>query len=469
MIFFLKKTYSIKFNFSSLNADYIKTELTFLNRLKIIQGKERRASILIFENQNLQTLFDWRMRKIKLKMKSGFIQIYNNILLCASEIKMAIDTVDRPENSSDLIQNNGGKNKCSKSSIETSFHVWSHESCAIRWKDVNPEQQQKYNAYIIQYVAIKSSQKLDDEMLLERDSCSSYGWQQVYVKLEDWKSITGDELEFNLTGLSQFTNYAFTVQTYQYGETILTLDQNAENDGAISPVKTFRTDLYAPSRVKNLKTLSKTASSIQIQWEIRENEVDAIEYFYIDVVEKPFNINFIDLRDFCANPLDPNEYQLINVYDDTDNDDEGNDNNLTCCEKCCEFDKGRKESRKKLNNEFDEALVKFSEKVPRKSLEPTYRIKKFPNYVKRINIDPTKRNYTISDLNSTSPYLFFVHACGDGSKCSTYSLISETTERNTSDPYDKVQLIPMSFVFESQQFHVYFGSLLNKTFIFDGY
>lgn len=406
---------------------------------------------------------------MNLKLKNGSIQIYNNILLCASEIKMTVDLVERQENSSDLIQNNGGKNKCSKNSIETSHHVWSHESCAIRWKHANSKQQQKFNAYIIQYVAVKSSQKLDDEMLLERDSCSSYGWQQAYVEVGVNKTISlpnGQlQLELNLTGLSQFTSYAFTVQTYQYGET--TSDQNGENDGAISTVKTFRTDLYVPSRVKSLKSLSKTSSSIQIQWEVLENEVDAIKYFQVDVVAKPFNVSLIDRRDFCANPIDPNEYQLINVYEDSA-DDDGPENKQSCCEKCCEFDKERKEIRKKMNNDFEDALVKFSENVTRENLAPSNQIKKMPNFFDRFGVEAGERNFTVTGLSSTTPYLFFIHVCADGMKCSTAQIITETTERNPNEPYDKVQLEPASYVFESQHFHVHFdepkvknGAILN--------
>jgi hypothetical protein len=401
---------------------------------------------------------------MNLKLKSGYIQIYNNILLCASEIKKTVDIIERTGNYTDLIQNNGGKNKCSKDSIETSYHVWSPFDCAIRWRDVNSKKQQKFNAYIIQYVAVNL--KSTENLLLERDSCSSYGWKQAFVKLEDWKSTANGFLEYNLTELSQFTNYAFTVQTYQYGET--TLDQNAENDGAISSVKTFRTDLFSPSRVKNLKVLNKTPSSVQIQWDVYENEIDAIQFFYVEVVGKPFNLTLIDQRDFCKNPIDPNEYQLIEVYEDGDYDDEGSENNQTCCEKCCEFDKERKETRKKLNTDFDDALIKLSEKVPRKSLEPGSQIRKLPNYVNRFDIEPNRRNFTIVGLNSTTPYLFFLNVCSDALKCSTYSLVSETTERNISDPYDKVQLKPASYVFESQHFHVYFdepkvknGEILN--------
>lgn len=289
-------------------------------------------------------------------------------------------------------------------------------------------------------------------MLFERDSCSSYGWQQFYVNFGDWKIKSDGQLEFNLTGLTQFTNYAYTVQTYQYGET--SLYQNNDNEGAISAVKIFRTDLLAPSRVKNLKVIKKTPSSIQLQWEVLENEVDAIKHFLVDIITKPFSTAAIDQRNFCANPIDISEYQLIEVYDEEETVDVTKD--LTCCEQCCKFDKDRKEIRKKTNNDFEEALINFSDEVSRNSWEPSFKIKMLPDFLDRLEIEPQRRNYTIKELNSTTPYLFYVHACSNSLKCSTYSLVSETTDRNSSDTYDKVHIKPMSLVFEIDHFHVYF-------------
>lgn len=337
------------------------TDLTFFNNLKVVQGKEDRPSIIIFKNQNLQTLLDWKTRgDVNLKLKSGSLQIHNNILLCAGEVKMTVDHIERRESSSDLILNNGGKNKCSKNLIETSHHVWSHDSCAIRWKHANASQAHKFNSYIVQFVPVKPSQTLDDEKLWERDSCSSYGWQQSYIEF-DVINLSNDQLELNLTGLLQFTNYAFTVQTYSYGET--TFDQNAKHEeGAMSTVKIFRTDLYAPSRVESLKALSKTSSSIQIQWEVTENQVDAIKHFLIDVVANPFNVTLLDRRNFCKNPIDPNEYQLIDVYEDDGEDDELETQEM-CCEKCCKFDLERKEVRKKTKNEFEDSLQTLQEQT----------------------------------------------------------------------------------------------------------
>ena len=146
------------------------TELTFLNRLRVITGKENRVSVLIFDNQNLQTLFR-TSGNVKLKLSIGDVQIYNNNLLCSSEIKLALDNFERPVKYTDFVNNNGVKNKCNNNSIETSYDVLGHDKVLLRWKDVNTEQQRdRFNQYVIQYVALKYSETIDDDMIIERDS-----------------------------------------------------------------------------------------------------------------------------------------------------------------------------------------------------------------------------------------------------------------------------------------------------------
>ena len=277
------------------------------------------------------------------------------------------------------------------------------------------------------------------------------------MKLEDLKRAVNGLLEFNLTGLTQVTTYAFTIQTYHYGKNE-TWGQNPENDGAISSVKTFKTDLFVPSRVKNFKVTEKSSSSIKIEWNVEESEADSIAFFYLDILAYPYNKTMIDKRDFCVNPIDSNDFRDSTVYYEVvDYDDvSDNDQNHSCCEKCCAYSEERKKTSTKTVNEFEDSLVKFSEKVSNENFEESYAIKKLKNFVDRQEIKSKSRSHTISNLNSTTSYMLFIHACRAVSKCSGYSLVFEITEKNTLDLYDKVQLRPASYVFESQHFHVYF-------------
>lgn len=438
------------------------TELTFLNRLRIVEGKKNKTSILIFENQNLQTILDWRTRgNGKLKLKNGNIQIFSNMLLCGNETKRFQDIIERSGEYSDLIHNNGGKNKCTANSIATSFYVLSHDSCAIRWSDASLKDKHTFNAFIIQYVPIMSTKFLDENMLLERDSCSSYGWQHAFVK--DLHYTYDGLLEYNLTELNQFTTYAFTVQTYQYGgnETSFQLIKNStEYDGAISQVKTFRTLLKAPSRVKNLETMRKTFNRITLQWSVAENEDPAIEFFYLDVLKRPFNVTLIDRRNYCINPIEKTESETIerfrvNQYQELIDDDQ------LCCDNCCQLNEERQVVRKQQDSDFQANLKKFSE-LPRSNLEPRVEIKKRKNFIKRVKIPTEYRNYTIDGLSPFTLYSFHLHACSSDSKCSDYELHSEMTQMNGHESFDRVELQPSSYVFEGTTFHIHFDEPTDK-------
>lgn len=407
---------------------------------------------------------------MKLKLKTGNVYIYRNILLCGNETKNFMDATERTGNHSDLISGNGEKNICAGDTIEAFSHDRTFDSSTVRWKDVNPPGSAKFNAYIIQYISIKSPQAIKDKTFFERDSCSSYGWQQALLKKEDWKySPDRRFLEFNLTGLNQFTTYAYSIQTYKYGISDTLLNET-ENDGAISPVKTFRTTLKAPTRVRNLITLKKTSSSITLQWSINENEEDAINHFYIDVVRKPFKLEVLDQRDYCKHPITQSE-TLVEIVDkmpiDEDNYD-SIDDNLPCCEKCCAYEKIRKRIRDVESSDFQTTLLKFAEKKLRKSLEPVVAIRKSENYVDRFYVNAIARHYVVENLESFTGYSFYLHACSNDFKCSDYELVSIITLKNTSESYDKVVLKPASYVFETDNFHIYFdepllanGAILN--------
>lgn len=431
------------------------TELTFLNKLRIVEGKKNKTSIHIFENQNLQTIFDWRLRgNAKLKLRNGNIQIFSNMLLCGNETRSFQDIIERSGDHTDLIQNNGAKSRCTLNSIETSFYVLSHDSCAIRWKDVKIKGTVfKFKTFIIQYVPIKSTSNLDDNILLERDSCSSYGWQHVFVKDLHYRS--DGNLEYNLTGLSQFTTYAFTVQTYQYGGNELSLEYNTEYDGAISAVNSFRTLLSVPSRVRNFGTIAKSQSKITVQWAVIENEEPAIEFFYLDVLKKPFNVTLIDRRNYCTNPIAKSEAETVDRLR-LSQYEELADNDEQCCDNCCQLkDEGQVMSDQQ-DLEFQETLAKLGDQIPRKFLEPRVRIKNNVNFVERIKIPAEHRNFTVGNLDPFTLHTFYLHACSSDIKCSEYETHSEMTQMNSHSSFDRVQLRATSYMFESRTFSVHF-------------
>lgn len=421
---------------SSSNRSTPITSLSFLNKLKIIRGaKNSPFSIRIYENQNLQSLLDWKLRAdTKLQLMSGSIQFYNNFLLCINDINMFRDHVaynSSKEKSLDLFENNGSKKSCINQLLETEARVLTHNSCTILWKDINATDNLKPNAYLIQFVSLETGSSLeDDELLVERDSCSSYSWQHIILKQSDWFINADKYLEYNLTGLQQYTTYAFAIQTYQYESADMSKLQSEIKNGA-SAVKTFKTPMNIPSKISNVRTIDKTTISITIAWDVVQNEIEALDFFYVDVVEKPDTNSFYDQRNYCLHPMV--HQQIIEIYNNRD-EDEIQDLEDTCCEECCKRRNGRKEIKiaDLPTLEFKAMLEMLQFKVERPEIGPRRKIKKMKNYVNRFKTSTINRNITIRDLSPFSPYSFYVFTCTNDAKCSDYEVHNDRTEIDES-------------------------------------
>lgn len=381
------------------------------------------------------------------------------MLLCGNETRRFQDLVERSGMFTDLIDNNAGKNKCTANTFETKAHAWSHDNCTISWNDTSLRDKFKFNSYIIQYVPIKSTKVLEDNMLFERDSCSSYGWQHAYLKLNNSQ---GGLIEYNLTGLHQFTIYAYTVQTYQYGEDEINFMQtNTENDGAISQKGTFHTLMRMPSRVKNFKTKSQTWSTIQLQWSVTDNEEAAIEFFHLDIKKKPFNVELIDRRNYCINPIRRTEAETIEKVGESESQ-ELSDDDQPCCDKCCQMDE---EEPQMSDSDFQTSLEKFGDQVPRSDFE----IDKNKGFTDTAQIKKTYRNFTIENLDPFTLYSFYLYACSGDYTCSDYELHSEMTLMNEDESYEQVNLLPSNYLYESRKFSVYFEEPTNKNGVIISY
>lgn len=175
-------------------------------------------SIRIFENQNLQSLFDWRIRDgLKLELRHGSVQINSNNMLCESEIEAFKDILiqTNPSDMQDYMSNNGNLKSCRKGNIRVFEKILSYDTVAIAWYDATQIENKDTNyGYILQYMTIDSNEEreYEDRMLFERDMCSSFGWTSKV--LEQDKIFVPNKIDFpnatmsyNLTNLKQFTSY----------------------------------------------------------------------------------------------------------------------------------------------------------------------------------------------------------------------------------------------------------------------
>ncbi len=99
------------------------TSLGFLNNLRLIQGsRNSNFSLLVYENQNLQKLFDWKDRE-KPVIVHGNVQFHNNKMLCQKEVDEFQTYALHNFTEHDLIESNGFHRFCINDQIQTKYQV----------------------------------------------------------------------------------------------------------------------------------------------------------------------------------------------------------------------------------------------------------------------------------------------------------------------------------------------------------
>lgn len=126
----------------------------------------------------------------------------------------------------------------------------------------------------------------------------SYGWQTFFVQ-----NFTIDEsntnYRTNLTNLAKFTQYAYYVKTQ-------VVYKDHENDTlnvvqGQSNIRYFQTDPDIPT-APIVDAVSKTNTSIYIEWYPAVADKELIEYWKVDVFMQPDDHKVLDSRDYCLHP-----------------------------------------------------------------------------------------------------------------------------------------------------------------------
>lgn len=376
----------------------------------------------------------------KLTITQGSVLIYNNFRLCENEVANFKKLLVGNEPRHDYMLNNGHNKKCKNDEIKTEFQVISHDKVIISWIDksiVNLTNMDDFPGYLIQFVAIEDSEKkeVDDNMLYERDICSSFGWKNALVKKED-VSVENGSYRFTLNNLTQYTTYAFTVQLYYY-ETAEAMNgySNLSSRGASEAI-VFKTKMIRPSRVTKFTTTLKTIDSISLVFDVKSNERSVIDNFLVHFFEENyFDANVIDQRNYCLNPVSSDSVinslaseSLKNRYDDREN----------CCERCCDE---RRKAREVNDDTFRDNLIKFSDNKVRKNQQNhLLKMRRMKGFKDQIIINGSLRTYTVTKLKPFTFYKFHIYACTIET-CSEYEILTEKTAHH--EKYDRVVLHPI--------------------------
>lgn len=426
-------------------------------------------SIRIFGNQNLQSLFDFRIRDgLKLDVKYGTVQIFQNHLLCETEIELFKSILTPNEaRQKDFMTNNGYQRSCKNDNIKTSSKVISHKEVEISWEDLLSNKTEiKISGYLLQYVRIENYEirNFDENMLYERDSCSSHGWKQIVLKKNDFKT-SNSTMSYRLTNLSQFTYYAFTIQRYNYNSIEDVAKHNNSLLSGTSEVNIFQTLMNIPSRVTKFSAVIKTTNSIEVEWSMIERERKGITRFLILYFERPISIKQLDARDYCKEPIDFEEVSMIeNKLDNIGNEFINDDR---CCENCCMNQFDRDEKIEADENDFQDSMKKLS-KSEMRLIDDKYidKVTSRSGYIDTLKFEQDANKTLISNLTVFTNYAFYIFVCDDN-RCSDYELIHERTALEPT--FDSIELLPKENVFQRNAFRIQFDEPKNKNGLITSY
>lgn len=424
--------------------------LAFLNNLHVVKGTEdhhHNISIEIVGNNNLEGLVDLKNPK-KIAIGRGEVLINFNRNLCPSDVHNFMKIL-AGNYSSSYIEVKHWKNsfnpvKCAGKKItEITHKVLSYDTVLIQWRNVWLNSDVQRDSYQIKYVAYTKHQNITDEIFGEEPDCGSHKLHEITLRSDElvWE---GKMVKFNLTGLQQYTKYAYIVQI----EGDATDGQHKDEVTAVTSVQRFRTFLNVPSRVVNVTTVNKTSSSFVVAWDVENEELNEIEEFIIDIIDKPY-IGF-DKIDYCSDydVLNYKNYSLKEYYEDDSEcviDD-------SCCTVCCKHRQEFKES----NEIFETSLTDLTEfnSQPKKLPPP-------PSSGRRISTKNIQ-NVTIAEggdgkpLKALTRYMLHIRACAKINKesiCSDYVKYLETTRPNKSEEYDKLLVESHDLVKEDEKYY----------------
>ncbi|KAG4072256.1 hypothetical protein HA402_004188 [Bradysia odoriphaga] len=366
---------------------------------------KRLYALEIYENENLQTLFNWKEKQY-FEIIGGGMFIHYNSKLCMNEVHN--------------LQNITVHNRTKKA---------------------------------------KAPSKETDLPMISKPNQADV-WQSVFVPFEDLKKVKS-YYQMNVTNLKQYTQYAYYVRTQlslQFKDQLINVTQGQ------SQVKYFKTLPDRP-RPPIVRTKQKTNESITLEWIPSTPEHELVERYFIDVYAIIDDVNELNKRDYCQNPKvkaerNETETQAPEVVCCRDQraylEFFRRDANQTCgesdsnCEKTFKF--------VLFHHHIESVLMKVDAEKHPSERHSIYRHKQepfeAPPHHKKGTTDPIIRknesdstryylhshiiddkymdSLVVPNLKPFHLYAFHVYACNSISNCSDYYFHSERTEPSPS-------------------------------------
>lgn len=276
------------------------TDLNFLKNLTVIRGQTNdtgygeRHSLIVLENQNLQELWDWNVKK-HLKILKGNVFFHYNPKLCLQHIYKLQNISgihwDNNNGSIDISKHsNGDKYPCNPTEFNVTVTYVSSSSIEL----AIPHLKINYDATILRYVVYFIKDVFKNITIFDDfDQCSENGWKlnDISVDRHD-QHFLNNGLRVNITNLEPHTQYGFYVTMY-----------TVDLFGAKSAL-CYETTLPArPTELSRLGAVSNKTSEIHVYWEPPKVINGNMKEYVLTWIPLEYNVSLIRMRNYCEYPL----------------------------------------------------------------------------------------------------------------------------------------------------------------------
>ncbi|XP_046978161.1 insulin receptor-like [Vanessa cardui] len=294
---------------------YPLVSLMFLKSLRRIGGlssDNKGQSLYIFNNPNLEMLWNWSTHK-SIEIAKGRLFIHFNPKLCYNQIQQLKTMTKDPMSTFSEIEvsqdNNGDQASCYQDTLHLKVSSIFQRVAILKWNMYCMSDSRKLLGYSIYFIATESNVTLYGQ----RDACSDT-WNVVDTTVDevrnsstqpviiDKKSImqspcknNNQPLFYPLTQLTPFTRYAAYVKTYT------TLQ---DRKGAQSPIIYFKTLPGPPSPPLGLTVESLKEHSAVIKWQPPSMPNGTIAFYHVEIQANNYNrpkILALNVN-YCGNP-----------------------------------------------------------------------------------------------------------------------------------------------------------------------
>ncbi|XP_013858973.1 insulin-like growth factor 1a receptor [Austrofundulus limnaeus] len=242
--------------FVKIQNSHALSSLSFLKSLRYINGHElfeNMYSFSVFNNQNLQSLWDWSEHN--LTIEAGRLFFRKNPKLCMSVIHTMWENtgIQVKPGEGDFL-NNGERANCESHILKFKSNATTNDTITLTWERYQVQENEGLISFIVYY---KESPFQNITEFDGQDGCGSNSWNMADI---DLPKVESTDPTFTLQDLKPWTQYAIFVKA-------ITLQvDNKHSSGAKTDIIYIRTRPSLPSVPNEAHAFANSSTKLLVKW-----------------------------------------------------------------------------------------------------------------------------------------------------------------------------------------------------------